>query len=315
MNDIANVDPAGSTQSHTLASPSLDAGSLYQWRINATTKAGIDPLAGKKSTADFITNGAQKTLALQVTLQGTGTPAVAPKFNVKLYNSGASRDPNDPSWAIFAKTPISTFSGLTGTLLSGRTYTVSIPSVTTGFYDITIESDHTLVNLKDDARVHLAYSSAIDMGTLKEGNAIDDTREGSSIINALDASALATELQKSKVTDRNPNVDFNRDGSVTAADLTLLQENYLDFSPVTPPITLNSGVGTIGSADPSTTVSVDGGLPSIVRLRSLPRTLPGLQPSLERSTSAAAPLLPHRAPSERRRSVRRLNIGPPLAFP
>ena len=126
------------------------------------------------------------------------------------------------------------FSGQTGSA-SGRTYTISIPNVTTGFYDITIESDHTLVNLKDDARVHLPVG-AIDMGTLKEGNVVGDPREGSSIINALDASGLATELAKPKVTDRTIDYDLDLDGDVDANDLGLLQGNYLEFSPVLAPI-------------------------------------------------------------------------------
>lgn len=223
ISDIPHSGAADDLQSKQIPTPALDAGSLYEWRVRAKTTTGADPLAGEYSTASFITVGAQMTLVLQVTLQGTGTPAVTPKFD-------AFRDPSEPRWAIFGRTPISVFSGLTGSA-SGRTYTISIPNVTTGFYDITIESDRTLVNLKDDARVHLA-AGTIDMGTLKEGNAVNGPREGSSIINALDASALATELQISKVTDRNPIVDFNRDGTVDAGDLTLLQGNYLEFSPV-----------------------------------------------------------------------------------
>ena len=67
------------------------------------------------------------------------------------------------------------------------------------------------------------------MGTLLEGNAIDDPSvEPASIINALDASLLAAAINEQKF---DPRVDFNRDGKVDNADLELLKKNYLRFSP------------------------------------------------------------------------------------
>jgi len=235
---VTHQGTATAEQSHTLTTP-LDTGKWYIWRIKATSDT-TTLSSDFSQPASFVTSGAQGTLTLQVTLQGTGTPATTPKFDVKLYSPDTSRDPNEPPWAIFGETPISVFSGTTGTPdgTDPRLFTISISDVTTGFYDITIESDHTLVNLKDDAKVYLT-AGAIDMGTLKEGNAVNDPRvpavELSTIINALDASALAAELSKPKVTDRNPNLDFNRDGSVTADDLTMLQGNYLEFSPILVP--------------------------------------------------------------------------------
>ena len=152
-------------QSHTLAS-SLDAGSVYQWRITATSTAG---LSGDASTAEFVTSGAQTTLELEVTIQGTGTvPAsLAPvKFKVRLYDSKAFRSATEPMWAIFGKTPLRSFDGVVGTPdASGRTFTLGLLNVTTGIYDVTIWADHTLVNLRNDTKVPAGFGP-INMGTL-----------------------------------------------------------------------------------------------------------------------------------------------------
>ena len=70
----------------------------------------------------------------------------------------------------------------------------------------------------------------MDMGTLPEGNAVDDPgAEPTSIINALDASVLAAAISKQSF---DPRVDFDRDGDVDLGDLKLLEANYLKASPV-----------------------------------------------------------------------------------
>ena len=93
LSDIPHSGAVGAIQSKQIPLPDLDAGSRNEWRVRAKTTTGADPLAGEYSTASFITVGAQMTLVLQVTLQGTGTPAVPPKFD-------AFRDPSEPRWAI-----------------------------------------------------------------------------------------------------------------------------------------------------------------------------------------------------------------------
>ena len=123
--------------------------------------------------------------------------------------------------------------------------------VRTGIYDITIVAKRdggpldTLINLKNDFNLDrsptdLAGNLIVGMGALREGNAVNDPRadvELSTIINALDASALATSLNKDLEAivgepTYDASLDFNRDGKVNASDLELLKKNYLEFSPV-----------------------------------------------------------------------------------
>lgn len=74
-------------------------------------------------------------------------------------------------------------------------------------------------------------TGTIDMGTLLEGNAIDDdpATEPGSVINALGASLLAAAINEGT---NDPSVDFTRNGTVDQDDLDLLKANYLRFSPI-----------------------------------------------------------------------------------
>ena len=240
-------------QSHTLAQP-LAPGTLHQWRVSGTdtdtTLTGdfIQPAA-------FITSGDPQDVTLRVALQGSGDIVGPVEFRVRLYD----KDAFGPAiagtpWRLFESTPVRTFTiePQTGGVPQDRTFTLVLQDVTPGFYDITIEANHTLVNLRDDVPVHTG-AGILDMGTkdgpnpqpLLEGNAIDDPRPGvepASIVNALDASLLASAFGTS---ENNPEVvfqgdlkkfdrraDFNRDGRVNQVDFDLLKANFLIFSPV-----------------------------------------------------------------------------------
>ena len=239
--DIPHSGDASAIQSHTLAQlglPTLAPGTLFRWRVRGKTKTGDapqDPLTGLPSqVASFVTAGVPLELTLKVSLQGTGEIFGPVEFTVRLY----SRDAFRPSiaaepWRLFESTPVLTFTGEAPPKIDtgDRTFTLTLEGVAPGFYDIAIEANHTLVNLRDDEPV-AQNTGVVDMGTLLAGNSIDDLRLGvepASIINALDASLLAAAINE-QVFD--PRVDFNRDGKVDEADFALLQQNYLEFSPV-----------------------------------------------------------------------------------
>ena len=111
-----------------------------------------------------------------------------------------------------------------------------------GFYDVTIESNTTLINIEDDVPVPDGRAEPVNMGLLLAGNAANDPRPGvelASIINALDASilvaAFGTDDDPATIDPLNKRfdakADFNRDGAVNQQDLDLLTQNYLLFSP------------------------------------------------------------------------------------
>ena len=230
-------------QSHTL-SPQLTTGQWYQWRVKGQTPTFLEGIFS--STADFIITGAKVNVTISVFLQGTG--ALPADFKVDLYDATAFRgaEVKDKPWLLFTGdranllTRTIAFKGITGTadVANNRTqFTLVLPDVVTGFFDITIQANQTLVNLRDDVGVHVGLTSPVDMGTLLAGNAIDDPRPGvelASIINALDASLIASVLleKQTNPTVYDARVDFDRDGQVTLADFDLLQANYLKFSPL-----------------------------------------------------------------------------------
>ena len=239
--DIPHSGDASSIQSHPLAQlglPTLEPGTLYRWRVRGKTRTGDapqDPLTGPPSqVAAFVTAGIPLQLTLTVSLQGTGVITGDVEFKVRLY----ARDAFSPSiaaepWRLFESTPVLTFTGLAPPEIEpgDRTFTLGLEGVAPGFYDIAVEANYTLVNLRDDQPV-AQNNATVDMGTLLAGNAIDDGRidvEPASIINALDASLLAAAINEGKF---DPRVDFDRDGDVDNDDFLLLQQNYLEFSPV-----------------------------------------------------------------------------------
>ena len=242
---VPHVGPADAIQSRTL---SLAPATFYRWRVVAETSTG---LTGEGSSpATFITAGNPVDITLRVSLQGTGEVFGPVDFNVRLYPA-SSFGPHiaDTPWLLLVNnTPIHGLTGdATQTISPSRTFSIVINGLAPAFYDLTIGADHTLVNLSDDVGVARNRSN-IDMGTLLEGNAVDDGRlfekagglapvEPVSIINALDAGRLAAAIHEQRY---DPQVDFNRDGRVdpregVQPDLELLKANDLKLSPVVVP--------------------------------------------------------------------------------
>ena len=231
-------NPSTSDQSQTLSAPPLNPGVLHQWRVRGKIGTVGAVLGDISKSAAFVTSGAPVNVTLQVTLQGN---PVANVVGPVLFNVGLL--------------PISTGAPITRPGITGdgtaRVYTVPLGPIPTGFYDIGIEANHTLINLKQNVAIHLGLASSVDMGELVEGNAANDTRPGvepTSIVNGLDISMLVAVLfeKQTDPTVFDPRVDFSRDGDITEADLVLICgtqwdqqgrdgtppcENYLKFSP------------------------------------------------------------------------------------
>jgi hypothetical protein len=100
--------------------------------------------------------------------------------------------------------------------------------VAPGTYDITVVSEHTLMNVKRNLLISTP-STAVDMGTLLEGNANDDD----SIVNISAFGILAVSYMKM---DGEPGydarADFDRNGIITISDFGLLAVNYMKMSPI-----------------------------------------------------------------------------------
>jgi hypothetical protein len=100
-------------------------------------------------------------------------------------------------------------------------------TVDAGSYDITAVSEHTLMNVKREVVIS-APSTAVDMGTLLEGNANDDI-----IVNISDFGILAVSYMKMEgEPGYDARADFDRNGIINIADFGLLAVNYMKMSPI-----------------------------------------------------------------------------------
>jgi hypothetical protein len=129
-----------------------------------------------------------------------------------------------PGANVMTGTPVARFD--VTTTKSGST-AVCQCSALFGTYDITVVSEHTLLNVKRNV-VIFGPSTGVGMGTLLEGNANDD-----GIINISDFGILAESYMK---TEGEPGydarADFDRNGIINITDFGLLADNYMKMSPV-----------------------------------------------------------------------------------
>jgi hypothetical protein len=94
-------------------------------------------------------------------------------------------------------------------------------------YDITVKSQHTMLNVKRNVMV-TDPCCAVDMGTLIEGNADDND-----IINFRDYAILASAwLAAAGDVGFDGRADFDCNGNINMSDLDLLTSNWLQLAPI-----------------------------------------------------------------------------------
>jgi hypothetical protein len=105
-------------------------------------------------------------------------------------------------------------------------------SAVTGTFDIVVDSDHTLANIRH--RVQLpdpSTSGIVDFGVLSEGDANDD-----GIVNITDFTILVPSFGTcTNGTGFDRRSDFDRNGCVNILDFTLLSNSFLMLEPVSVP--------------------------------------------------------------------------------
>lgn len=113
------------------------------------------------------------------------------------------------------------------TTRSGDYAVAQVPGVAPGTYDLTVVSEHTLLNVKRSVAIAAPIASVV-MGTLAEGNADDNNDINLSDFSVL-ASAWQTHLGQAEYRSQ---ADFDRNGDINISDLALLCTNWLDASPL-----------------------------------------------------------------------------------
>jgi hypothetical protein len=158
---------------------------------------------------------------ISLVLQGESRPDagwVVP-LTVKFFTPGTTTPVN-----VLTAVPVYTFNLTTSK--SGSTAIAQASGVTAGTYDISVVSPQCLINVKRSV-VITAPATNVNMGTLLEGNANDD-----SIINIQDFGLLAAAYGKSTgASGFNIQADFDRSGTINITDFGLLAASYGKFSP------------------------------------------------------------------------------------
>ncbi len=155
---------------------------------------------------------------ISVVLQGGSRPDEGWEIpiTIKFFSPGAD---------VMTDSPLYEFS-LTTTKSDGIA-TCQCTGVMPDTYDITAVSEHTLINVKRNVVISTP-STAVDMGTLLEGNANDDI-----IINISDFGILAVSYMKMEgEPGYDARADFDRNGIINISDFGLLAVNYMIMSPV-----------------------------------------------------------------------------------
>ncbi len=177
------------------------------------------PISGDSfSTMVEITAGA--VVNVSVGLQGNRSDAkwIIP-LTVKFFTPGAN---------VLVDNPVYSFT--LDTVKIDTQAVVQCTGITFGTYDVTVVSDHTLLNVKKNVEISLPNVD-LNMGTLLEGNVNNDGRINISDFGALSASYLKLVGDAAY----NAMADFNGDGRVNISDFGLLSSNYLKVSPIVVP--------------------------------------------------------------------------------
>ena len=156
-------------------------------------------------------------VVVTVTLQGSGRPDPAGyvvPLTVNFFTPGAD---------VLTAAPLYTRS-LT-TAKSGSTAVATATAIPSSTYDISAVTTTCLTNVKRGV-VITAPLTALNLGTLLEGNANDDN-----IVNITDFGILAATYGKS-TPDYDNRADFDGNGIINIADFGLLAANYGQSAPV-----------------------------------------------------------------------------------
>jgi hypothetical protein len=163
------------------------------------------------------------TVSISVALQGD-PPLARPDvwwvvpLNVRFFSPGAD---------VLNDAPTYQFNLTTTKSAAGDMAVCTAAPVAPGTYDITVIGDHSLINVKRSV-VILAPSTSVDLGTILEGNANQDTIVDLDDYVLLSSSWLSSESQA----EYDARTDFDRNGLINAYDLSLLAANWLRTSPI-----------------------------------------------------------------------------------
>ena len=169
-----------------------------------------------------ITNGL--TLSGRVSLQDRGAPG-DPRWSTQLFRTEFGV--TTAGVTLFAAGSATPLFGFTATTDALGNFSIPVPGVTPGLYDILVKGSDTLAN--ERFAVSLPSAAPINFGTLLVG----DTN-GDDVVNAADVSYMVPSFLKVLGDPAfRPYADVNKDGAVNGADVSTLVPNFLSAGPIT----------------------------------------------------------------------------------
>ncbi len=209
---------------NTFASKLIVAGSEYNvgqtvtFLVNGIEAAQSDNYNwGTNTNLNLTFAGAVVDIAM--VLQGNNRPDPAGwevPVTVQFFTPGAN---------VLVDSPVYEFNRTTSK--SGGNAVCQIMGVLDGTYDVTVVSEHTLLNVKRNVSI-TSPTVSVDMGTLFEGNANDD--EDVDMFDLLDLTASWLQYEGDAAYDAG--ADFDRNKNVDFYDFALMAVNWRKSSPI-----------------------------------------------------------------------------------
>jgi hypothetical protein len=202
-----------------VAGDEYDVGQTVTFWINGVQAEQSDNYDWGTNTNLDLTFTAGAVVDISTVLQGDGRPEPE-GWQVPVTVGFFAPDAN-----VSVDTPIYEFNRTTSK--SGGNAVCQVMVVSDGTYDMTVVSEHTLLNVKRDV-VITSPSTSVDMGTLLEGNANDDE-----VVDMFDLDDVAASwLQSKGDAAYDAGADFDRNESVNFCDFALMAANWLRSSPI-----------------------------------------------------------------------------------
>ncbi len=162
----------------------------------------------------------ETVVSISAALQGDNRPDAewAIPLAVKFFTPGAD---------VFGDTPVYEFNLTTTKSADGNMAACEVTDIAPGTYDVTAQSDYTLMNIRKNVTISDPNTS-VDMGTLLEGNASLDNRIDLDDFAIFSMSWLSSEPQ----VEYDARADFDHNNLIDITDLCILATNWLSSSPV-----------------------------------------------------------------------------------
>jgi hypothetical protein len=202
----------------------INLGCHFNAGLTSTEQAGVQAATNIPSShipQAIVSIGPIETLvSISVVLQGEGHPDSGwdVPLTVKFFTPGADVLNDIPSYEFMLTANKSETS---------NTAVCEVTGIEPGTYDITVHGETTLMNVKRNVAIS-ALQSSIDMGIFLEGNINQDN-----IVNLEDYAIFSKcWLASESLPEYDVRADFDHNGFINSADLSLLALNWLRTSPV-----------------------------------------------------------------------------------